>query len=133
MEDYPTVKTTNRNIAVPEIVILSKFNKIPKIKYRYTRDKLFQRDNYTCGFCNNKFKRTELTIDHILPKSKGGKTSWTNTITACKKCNWKKGNKTIEESNIKIHFNPTIPNWTSPLQHYEYNSILKCWHCFMKV
>jgi 5-methylcytosine-specific restriction endonuclease McrA len=132
LKDYPKVKTVGTDIAIPEIVILSLYDKIPKVNYRYTRERVFQRDNFTCGFCNKKVKRTELTIDHIFPKSKGGETSWTNTITACTKCNLKKGNKTLDEGTIKLHFKPSKPKWSSPVHHYVSKNKLSSWSGFVK-
>jgi len=63
-------------------------------KPRFSKSNLYLRDLYECGYCGQRFAKNELTMDHVQPISKGGGTSWTNCITACKTCNWAKGNKT---------------------------------------
>jgi 5-methylcytosine-specific restriction endonuclease McrA len=73
---------------------------------RPNRNLIYKRDNYTCGYCGAK---EGLTLDHILPSSRGGKDEWTNLVTACTKCNVKKGNKTPEEANMVLHITPKVP------------------------
>jgi 5-methylcytosine-specific restriction endonuclease McrA len=73
---------------------------------RPNRNLIYKRDNYTCGYCGAK---EDLTLDHILPSSRGGKDEWTNLVTACTKCNVKKGNKTPEEADMVLHIIPKAP------------------------
>lgn len=75
---------------------------------------LFARDRYTCLYCGHKHKEGELSNDHVIPTSKGGKHSWTNCVTACKRCNHHKADKTPEEAGMKllaIPYTPTINEW----------------------
>jgi 5-methylcytosine-specific restriction endonuclease McrA len=72
-----------------------------------------------CQYCGFKFKTTDLSIDHILPQSRGGKSGWLNCVTACKWCNNKKGNKLPEEADMKLISSPKIPNFDL-LNDYEY-------------
>lgn len=132
-KNYPRIKTVNREIAIPEILILNNYNKIPKIKYSFSKSRVFERDKFTCCFCNNIFSKTELTVDHLIPKSRGGNTTWTNIITACKKCNWEKGNKTIKEIGMKMHFIPKEPKWISPIYNLKAKSKLPSWDSFLYV
>ena len=71
---------------------------------------LFARDNHTCLYCGNRFKTSELTLDHIHPRSRGGKKTWTNSATSCKRCNTKKGDKTPEEAGMPLIAVPFEPN-----------------------
>lgn len=71
---------------------------------------LFRRDLNLCGFCGNQFSHDKLTRDHIMPKSRGGADSWMNTVTACTKCNHKKGARTPEEAGMKLLFVPYTPS-----------------------
>lgn len=71
---------------------------------------LYARDRYICGYCGENFTAKDLTIDHILPKSKGGRNTWTNTVSACKPCNTKKGNRTPEQAKMHLLFVPYAPN-----------------------
>ena len=77
---------------------------IPVLKY--SRKNIHVRDNFTCQYCGHV---KEISIDHILPVSRGGKSTWENTVTACQKCNSKKGNKTPEEANMKLSRPPIKP------------------------
>lgn len=71
---------------------------------------LYARDRHVCGYCGDVFTARELTIDHIIPKSKGGRNTWTNTVSACKPCNTRKGNRTPEQAKMHLLFIPYAPN-----------------------
>ena len=74
-----------------------------------SRKSVFKRDNHICQYCQKSFGEKELTLDHVLPKSRGGKKSWTNIVSACKKCNQKKGDKTPAEAGMKLFKVPKKP------------------------
>ena len=74
---------------------------------RYSKTKLFVRDKKTCAYCG----KTANTVDHIIPRSKGGETTWLNIVAACLKCNHKKSNRTLKESGMKLLFTPYEPSW----------------------
>lgn len=95
---------------VPEVLLLSKYNSIPKQKVNFCRRAIWKRDNYTCQYCGEKPKEDECTLDHIIPKSLGGPTSWTNCVLACYRCNSQKANKKPEDAfRTKNH-----KNWQGP-------------------
>jgi hypothetical protein len=71
--------------------------------------RVFYRDNYTCQYCNTRKPQRELTLDHVFPKSRGGKDTWENLTTACKKCNNKKADRTPEEAGMTLLSTPTKP------------------------
>lgn len=71
---------------------------------------LYARDKNICGYCGNEFTHTKLTIDHIHPRSKGGKNIWTNCITSCKSCNTRKGSRTLDQAKMHLLFVPYAPN-----------------------
>ena len=73
-------------------------------------DRLFRRDHCICGFCGQMFHEHELTRDHIMPHSRGGKDTWMNLITSCKPCNNRKGNKTPEEAHMQLVYVPYVPS-----------------------
>jgi hypothetical protein len=74
---------------------------------RFSKSKLFLRDNYQCGYCG----KLADTVDHVIPRSRGGTTTWSNTVASCIKCNRKKGNKTLEDANMKLRIKPFEPDW----------------------
>ena len=101
-EDYELVSTGGETYQLPKTVVLKKYVKLPDRMYRPNRRNIFLRDNYTCAYCLKQLNSEELSIDHILPKSRGGGESWGNLITACKTCNAKKGDRTPEEAGMLI-------------------------------
>lgn len=129
--DYPTVGTVTCKIAIPEIIILRKYDRLPTRDVKYSRQSLFQRDKYTCGYCGKIFDRKELTVDHILPRAHGGKTTWQNTITACFPCNSVKADKTPELAKMPLKFKPKKPAWFSPLTDLKPDHPCKSWRKFM--
>jgi 5-methylcytosine-specific restriction endonuclease McrA len=76
---------------------------------RFNKNILFMRDSYRCQYCNRKVHKTRLTIDHIIPKCKGGGTTWDNCVACCAGCNNKKGNKTLQEVGFKLIKKPKKP------------------------
>jgi len=96
-------------LQLPSIVKLVKFVKIKYNSTQFSKYNVFLRDNFTCQYCNTKIS-DNLTIDHVVPKSKGGKTIWTNVVTCCKKCNLKKGNKTLQECGQVLLTKPYQPH-----------------------
>lgn len=84
---------------------------IPR-KLRFNRTAVFKRDQYSCQYCAKVLIPSKLTLDHILPKTKGGENSWRNCVTACFDCNNKKGNKTPEEAKMPLIKKPTVPQIT---------------------
>lgn len=83
----------------------------PKIKMRISKYAILIRDNLTCQYCGRWFEPWELTVDHILPKSRGGEVSWENLIACCVECNKRKGDRTPEEANMKLIRPPRRPTF----------------------
>ena len=79
-------------------------------KISVSKNRIMKRDKFRCVYCGS---QRHLTIDHVLPKSRGGRTSWDNVVTACHKCNNKKDNKTPEEAGLQMKVNPKQPNHIS--------------------
>ena len=75
----------------------------------FSKKNILRRDNYTCQYCGH--KSHNLTVDHIIPKSRGGRASWTNMVVACKPCNLSKGNQTVVEAGMKLLRNPSKPEY----------------------
>lgn len=112
---YTYIHSVSVTIAVPDILVLKKYDKLPRRDVKFTRENIIHRDKYKCAYCGKKLKQGQLTIDHITPKSKGGTNSWTNTISACKACNNKKGDRTPQQANMPLLFQPLEPRWTASL------------------
>ena len=126
-DDYPTVLTANSPIAVPEIIVLRKYDRLPIRDVKYSRQTLFQRDKFICGYCGVVFRRGELTVDHIIPRAQGGKSTWMNTIAACFSCNHNKADRTPEQAGLKLRHKPRKPSWISPLSDIGPEHPCKSW------
>ena len=92
----------------PSVIRLIDYVVIPFKKINPIKDNVFKRDNYTCLYCDSK---KNLTLDHVIPRCKKGSNDWDNLATCCSKCNRRKGNKTPEESGMKIRYNPYKPDY----------------------
>lgn len=107
IESDGVVVTSTKKYSKPSVIRLTKYVNIPYRKVILSRDNIFKRDNYTCTYCGS---HKNLTVDHILPKSKGGLNSWENLITSCFSCNSRKGDRTPEQANLKLNFQPYKPH-----------------------
>lgn len=130
-EEYPKINTVKYKIALPEIILLKNYDRLPLRDVKYSRMTLFERDNFKCCFCGKKFPKLELTVDHIIPRSKGGLTNWSNTVSACRKCNSIKADKSVEEVNFKMHYKPKKPKWVSPISKLSPDHPCKSWNKFL--
>lgn len=112
LEEYPTaIHSPTVTIPLPAVVKLRRFIKPIPRKVKFSRQNLFSRDNFTCQYCRRSYPANQLTYDHIIPRSLGGSTSWTNVVTSCQRCNLKKGNKPLEKMNLKLLKKPVEPHW----------------------
>lgn len=104
-----SIHIKNQEIKLPKIVVLKKYINISHTP-KFSRHNVYLRDDYTCQYCGRHFSPTDLTFDHVVPRCKGGKTTWENIVTACKECNNHKGGKTLEESHMHLINKPFIPS-----------------------
>ena len=95
------------NIKLPTVIRLRYFIKVPYRELALTRKNLLQRDNNSCQYCG--YKGDKLSIDHVIPRSRGGTDSWENVTTACLSCNVTKGSRTPKEANMPLRKNPYRP------------------------
>ena len=110
----------------PVIIRLLNYVRYRVKNLKINRNRVFKRDNHQCVYCGSK---RSLTIDHVVPKSKGGNNSWTNLVTCCSPCNRKKGDKTPEEANMKLQIRPYEPTLFSDVIN---PSISDIWDDFKK-
>ena len=97
----------NKYFNTPTVIRLRQYVAVPYKELPFNRKNILHRDNHTCQYCGR--KSVDLSIDHIIPKSKGGKSTWENVITACVKCNTKKADRTLLEAGMKLLKKPTKP------------------------
>lgn len=126
------VKTVNFSIEKPEIIIVKEYGGIPFQKVNLTRRNLYKRDQYVCQYCVQGFMTSDLTIDHVIPTSRGGQHTWDNCVTACERCNSKKANRTPQECGMELHTKPRMPKWT-PISGVLPNARPESWGKFIKI
>ncbi len=106
------IKSPSVAILIPDAIYLPYYESLPKTEVVFSRQNLLLRDKFRCQYCGKLLKNPkDRTIDHVIPKSRGGKTVWTNVVLCCKKCNLKKGNRTPEEAGLKLLKIPKAPKW----------------------
>jgi 5-methylcytosine-specific restriction endonuclease McrA len=96
-------------IKIPSVISLKDYIHISR-KPAFTRFNVFLRDQFTCQYCNLPFQVQELTFDHVVPRSQGGKTEWTNVVAACSHCNLQKANKSLKNSGMHLLKKPMCPS-----------------------
>lgn len=95
--------SVTQKIKMPAVVRIKKYVNVSRFKQiKFSKNALYHRDNWMCQYCGKKLIGKELTMDHIIPRSKGGRTDWTNCATCCIPCNIKKGNKSLSESGLTL-------------------------------
>lgn len=123
------IKSVNMYFRIPEIILLTEFDRMPMKKTHFSRRNLYKRDNYTCQYCTKKFASTELTIDHVMPSSRGGKSTWENCVLACVDCNSRKANRTPEEARMKLLREPKMPKMA--LFRIDHLKKIESWEAFL--
>jgi len=115
-DGHDWVSTVSFYIAVPRIIRLLFYDHLPRNEVRFNRRNIFARDKNSCQYCGRHYPTSELSLDHIIPKSMGGKSAWDNIVCACTKCNVKKGGRTPRQAGLKLIQKPFKPK-RNPLIH----------------
>ena len=108
--DEEAVATVSRRIKVPRVLVLTAFEKLPKVRVRFSRINIYARDQDTCQYCGKKARRSELNLDHVIPRSQVGRTCWENVVCSCIECNLEKGGRTPEQAGMELLYAPYVPN-----------------------
>ena len=125
------INTVNSKIRVPKIIILAKYNKVPQRRPKLSKRNIWLRDDFTCQYTGKKLKKSEGNIDHVVPKSKGGKTDWSNLVIACKEINQLKADKTPEQAGLKLIKPPSEPTSHIATDFINNNFNVKEWDIFL--
>ncbi len=118
-------------LRVPKIIVLAIYDRLPRLEVKFTRGNVFARDKFTCQYCAKIFPETKLNLDHVIPKDKGGKTSWENIVTSCVKCNTRKSNKLPREANMHPATAPFAPRWRPLYGLHESGLADESWDHFL--
>jgi 5-methylcytosine-specific restriction endonuclease McrA len=104
--NHAEVHSTSKSVPVPSVIRLLTYRRIPQQSRALSRKNILLRDRNTCQFCGNAFPAAELTLDHVMPRSRGGRSSWENLVACCYACNNRKGDRTPEEAGLKLQRRP---------------------------
>jgi 5-methylcytosine-specific restriction endonuclease McrA len=124
------ITTPGRSILVPYVVQLLRFEKVPRQEVKFSRGNIYLRDRNRCQYCGKKFSTSELSLDHVVPVSRGGKSTWENVVCACLKCNVRKGNRLPSECSMALIHPPKRPRW-HPLHRFEGRQFPEIWKNFL--
>ena len=105
------VHTVSFKIRVPRVILLLFFDRLPHQEVKFTRHNIFERDHNMCQYCGKRFDRRELNLDHVIPRDRGGTTTWENIVCACIPCNTRKANRTPTEAGMHLIKKPKRPKW----------------------
>ena len=106
------IGTISGSIAVPRVILLRHYDRMPRRQIRFSRVNVFSRDRYTCQYCGRNPQRSELNLDHVVPRSQGGRTTWENVVCCCVACNRRKGGRTPAQAGLRLPRMPVRPRWT---------------------
>jgi len=130
-QDDDWVRTVNSEIQVPRVIRLLGYDRLPKQTVKFNRRNIFARDHNQCQYCGKKFPTTELSLDHINPRSQGGKSTWENVVCACVRCNVRKGGRTPKEAHMTLIRKPEKPKRSPMLNLKLTHSKYQSWKTFL--
>ena len=113
IEGYELVGTMSGPVSVPRLLLLARYGRIPATTIRLSRRNVYLRDDFTCQYCGRRMPSKELNLDHVMPRALGGKATWENLVTSCRRCNFVKGSATPEGAGMNLLKAPSRPNWST--------------------
>lgn len=124
------VRSVKVALQVPKIIVLALYDRIPRKEVKFTRQNVFLRDKHTCQYCTENFPESKLNLDHVIPRDKGGKTTWENIVTSCVPCNTRKANRLPCEIGMRLLNEPRAPKWR-PLFGFRKQASEQVWQEFI--
>ena len=130
-EEDDWVRTASTQIQVPRVIRLLDYEKIPRHAVKFNRRNIFARDNNQCQYCGKRFPTTELSLDHVLPRSQGGQSTWENIVCACIRCNVRKGGRTPKQAHMTLIRKPEKPKRSPVLNLKLTQKKYRSWQTFL--
>ncbi|MBK1830721.1 HNH endonuclease [Verrucomicrobiaceae bacterium R5-34] len=125
------IRTVSYAIKIPKVIVLAVYDQLPSRELNFTRHNVFLRDHHTCQYCHQVFPERELNLDHVVPRDKGGGTSWENIVTSCFSCNNRKANKLPQEAQMFPKVPPRAPAWRPLFGYRRRGAIDDSWQSFL--
>ncbi|HUK65721.1 MAG TPA: HNH endonuclease [Anaeromyxobacteraceae bacterium] len=130
---HDAIGTVDRRIRVPRVIVLIAYERMPKTRVRFSRFNIYARDENTCQYCGVKLPRADLNLDHVIPRSRGGATSWENVVCSCVPCNLRKGGRSPEEAGLRLLRMPLRPRWTPMFRSATRRAFYREWRPFLSL
>ena len=125
------LRSISLRFRLPQIILLSVFDRLPKKEIRYSKENVLARDKYTCQYCSTKYERRKLNLDHVIPRQQGGPSNWENVVCSCLNCNHVKANRTPEQAGMRLLREPVKPKWRPFLEFSYVRSPDQSWQRFL--
>lgn len=133
-EPHPdSINAISLKVRVPRIIVLALFDRMPKKEVKFTRHNVFERDQNTCQYCGKIFERRDLNLDHVVPRDRGGPTTWENIVCSCIPCNTRKANRTPVEARMLLIRRPKRPKWRPFVQVNIGTHVHDSWKHFIDI
>jgi 5-methylcytosine-specific restriction endonuclease McrA len=113
------IKAVRLRMRVPEVIVLADYDRLPSAAVSFSRRNVFKRDHWACQYCGVQPGGEELTIDHVVPRSQGGTSTWDNCVLSCIDCNKRKANRTPQQAGMKLRKEPVRPTWKPLYARHE--------------
>lgn len=125
------IRAVNFEIRAPRVIRLLGYDRLPKQAIRFNRRNIFARDANRCQYCGKRFPTSELSLDHVIPRSRGGETTWENIVCSCVKCNVRKGGRNPQEAHMHLIREPVRPKRSPLLSLKLGNPKYESWKSFL--
>lgn len=132
-EHHEQIGLVNRVIRVPRVVLLTLYDRLPQRGVRFSRLNIMVRDNYTCQYCGKKGPKSDLNLDHVIPRVHGGVSSWVNVVTSCLDCNRLKGGRTPGQAGMHLLRKPFRPNVAPLMELMQRRMLHQAWKPFFNI
>ena len=130
-DQYESIRTFSLEIRVPKIIRLVVYDKLPKTRVKFNRKNIFARDKNVCQYCGKRFPTSELSLDHVVPRTQGGISAWKNIVCACTDCNKHKGGRRPVEAGMKLIRKPVQPKHCPIIQLKLGSNKYQSWRQFL--
>lgn len=130
-DEYDWIRTVRTHIAVPKIIRLFGYDRLPKQSVKLNRRNVYARDRNTCQYCGQRFPTSELSIDHVVPRAQGGQSTWQNLVCSCVSCNSRKGGRTPDQARMHLIRKPVQPRRNPVINIRLGHDKYACWQAFL--
>ena len=127
------VRTIRLHVILPKILLLNDYDRLPVAEVKFNRQNVFERDNFTCQYTGRVCRAKDLTLDHVIPRDRGGRTSWENIVTCAREVNTQKGNRLPHEAGLRLVCKPERPRWRPFVSIAAGSRIDRSWSNFLHV